>query len=200
MIRYNSAMFLISKPTGEILWANNSFCEWIKYSVSELSKLTWHQISVRDEDLEADIVAAGQLSEYNLSYVIQKRYIPKNDKPILGNLYVTRYPARGSIEFCFCRWEPLVNGTAQAFEFALESQRKIAAQMQQLTTRVESLSQQTTEENFFLSAFRMASKYPKISLACVMVILSVGGCDAALNTLERMGYVKSKAVVVEHTK
>jgi hypothetical protein len=91
----------------------------------------------------------------------------------------------------------LANGTAQAFEFALDSQRKIAAQMEQLTTSVESLTQQTTEESFFLSAFRMAAKYPKISLACVMVILSIGGCDAAFNTLERLGYVKSKTVVVK---
>jgi len=200
MIRYTSAQVLISKPSGEILWANPAFCEWSKYSVNELTKLKWQQISVPDDDLAADIAAAGQLSEYNLSYTVQKRYIPKNDKPQLGNLHVTRYPATGPIEFCFCRWEPLVNGTAQAFELALESQKRLAQQMEEMTTQIKALTSQTEEQRFTLSLVTMITRYPKTALGILVVAMSIGGFDAVLNTLQRLGFVTPPPVIVQELK
>ena len=197
IVRQSSAMYLVSTLDGRILWANPAFCEWSKYSLAELTRLTWMQLSVDDDDLQADIKSAGELTEYSLSYMVQKRYVPKNDKPQLGNLYVTRFPATGEIKFCVCRWEPLVNGTAQAFELALESQKKLLAQMTELTKAVEVSTSQTDEQKFTLSIVAMVAKHPKVAFSIAVLILGAGGFDTILNTLQRLGYVSQPPVVVK---
>lgn len=200
IVRHSSAMYLISTLDGKILWANPAFCECIKYTLVELTKLTWMQISVDDSDLDMDIENSKNLTEYNLSYTCQKRYVPKNDKPQLGNLHVTRYPATGEIEFCVCRWEPLVNGTAQAFELAIDTQKKLVAQMTELTKAIEVSTSQTDEQKFTLSVVAMAAKHPKIAFGLIVAILSIGGFDTILNTLQRLGYIAQPPVKVVQDK
>jgi PAS domain S-box-containing protein len=190
------SMYLASTVDGRILWANDAFCEWSKYTVIELQKKTWIEISRQDEDLQADIELVKTLTQYQLSYTVQKRYIPKNGKPELGNLTVIRYPATGEIEFCWCRWEPLVNGTAQAFELALESQQKMTQSMSELATEVKTLTKQSEEETFFLAMIRMTMKYPKTATAALASLLALGGADAAISTLQRLGFLSPPPVQV----
>lgn len=182
---------------GSILWANAAFCEWSEYTLSELTKMTWIQLSVSDDNLDADFEMAKTLDLYNLSYTVQKRYIPKNGKPQIGNLHVTRYPASGDIKFCFCRWEPLGNGTAQAFELALASQKKVVDKMNELTTEVKEVTKRSEGEWLLLSLVRMGVKYPKIVVAVAVFILGAFGAEMTISTLQKLGFLPPPAVTVQ---
>jgi PAS domain S-box-containing protein len=200
MAQNSSAMYLVSTIDGKILWANASFCNWSNYSLPELVKKTWLEISQDDEDLDTDVQLAQQLSPYQLTYMIQKRYIPKNGKPQLGNLHVTRYPEFGDMEFCWCRWEPLTNGTAQALELALATKSKVVDQMTELTKRIDALTVQTDEERWGFQTVRMAFKYPKVVIAFFGMMLVLGGFDSMLGALQRLGYIPQPPVTVVETK
>lgn len=193
MVRLSPSMYLVTLVNGQILWANDNFCEWSQYSLGELSRMTWKELSSND----ADIDVISELTPYRLSYAIQKRYIPKNGKPQIGNLHVTRYPASGEIDFCWCRWEPLTNGTAQAFELAMESANKMTTHIQQLTSEVRAITAKTEEETFLLSLVRMTMKHPKVATAIFFGLLAFGGTDAVINTLQRLGFIAAPPVVVQ---
>jgi PAS domain S-box-containing protein len=196
-LQHSPSMYLASKSDGTILWANDAFCEWSEYTLPELTRLSWLDISQKDESLDVDVELANSLGPYNLSYRIQKRYIPKNGKPQIGNLTVTRYPATGEISFCWCRWEPLTNGTAQAFELALESAKTMSNQLAQLTTEVKQVTARTDEENLVISLIRMCIKHPRIALGTIVLILTLGGFDTILGTLQKLGYIPAPPVVVK---
>lgn len=197
LVRYSSSMYIISKLDGTILWANPAFCEWSKYSLLELQKLTWMQLSVEDEDLEVDMESLKTLTEYNLSYTIQKKYIPKNDKPQLGNLHVTRYPPSGSIDLCICRWEPLTNGTAEAFELALKSNQTLADKMDSLTKAVETVTTQTDEQKLVISLLNFCQKHPRIAGAVLVIFLGSVGADNIISTCQRLGIFPQPPVTVK---
>jgi PAS domain S-box-containing protein len=197
MLKHSSAMLMASTPDGKILWANEAFCEWSQYTLAELMNMTWKQISVDDGDLAADIAMVSTLDEYSLSYTVQKRYIPKGSKPQIGNLHVTKYPARGPIEFCFCHWTPLTNGTAQAFELALNSNKIIADSMAELTNQIKTLTSQSEEQRFTLSLVAMIARHPRVAFTMLVVMLSLSGFDVVLSTLQRLGYVKAPPVVIQ---
>ena len=143
---------------------------------------------------------AKQLGPYNLSYRVQKRYIPENGKPQIGNLHVMRYPSTGEIEFCFCRWDPLQNGTAQAFELAIDSIKKMQNELTTLTTGVKSVTTLTPEESWVHSTIRIAMKHPKIAFAVIASVFALGGSDAIINTLQRLGFIDQPPVVVKESK
>lgn len=188
---------MISNTDGTIIWANDAFCEWAEYTLGELQRMTWMQLSANDEDLAADIAMSKTLDTYNLSYTVQKKYIPKNGKPQIGNLHVTRYPASGEIRFCFCRWEPLGNGTAQAFELAIAAQKKLTQQMNELATEIKTVTQRSEGEALLLSAVRMGVKYPKIVIAMIVFMLGAFGADVTVSTLQKLGFLPPPAVTVQ---
>lgn len=189
-------MKLVSLPDGTILHANRKFCEWSNYTLYELTRLTWIQLSVNDTDLQADIEQAKKLQEFG-SYSVQKRFIPKNSKPQLGNLHVTRYPETGPIEFCLCNWEPLVNGTAQAFELAMSSHAEITERLDSIGKDVHTLTSRTEEEIFGLAAIRMIGKHPKIAMTAALCFLTLIGFGNALSVAQKLGLIKSPPVVIE---
>lgn len=197
MAKHSASMYLATRIDGTILWANESFCVWSNYSLPELQRMTWMQLSSNDQDLETDIELTTSLNDYKLRYSIQKRYIPKNGKASIGNLHVTRYPPSGEIDFCWCRWEPLTNGTADALEVAIKANREMVIKVTELAQEVKSLSSRTEEESFFVSMVRMAIKYPKVSLACVALTMGVSGCDSIVKTMERLGVISAPPVVVK---
>jgi len=70
MARHSRSMYLVTKVDGTILWANDSFCAWSQYTLIELQKMTWMELSSNDVDLKVDIELASELTPYNLSYSI----------------------------------------------------------------------------------------------------------------------------------
>jgi hypothetical protein len=189
-IRHSPNMQLVSSINGEIVWANEAFCEWSQYTLNELKRLTWMQISVQDKDLEADIEAAKSLTPYNPIYTIKKQYVPKGSKPEWGHLTVMRYPLQGEIQFCLCAWEPLKNGTAIAFSMAMEKFIEVDKRLKEMSTEISSLTSQTDEDKFVLGGIRMIKRYPKVAAGLLVVMLSLFGLNNILEILQRTGFVQ----------
>lgn len=202
LVKKSSSQYLASTIDGnKILWANDSFCEWSQYTLPELLRKTWLELSVNDGDLAADLEMARALVNGDVkSYTVQKRYMPKNSRPEIGNLHVVRYPETGPFEFCWCLWEPLRNGTAQAFELALESQGKMVAIMTELTQEVKTVTNKTEVESFLLSGLRLSIKYPKVAMFLIVVILGLGQADSVVSTLQRLGFLPPPPVIVQEIK
>lgn len=197
MIRSSTSHYLISKLDGSILWANPAFCDWSGYTLNELTKMTWIELSSKDSDFDADLQAIRQLDSYTTSYRVQKKYIPKNSKPQIGTLDVTRWPATGEIEYCMCKWEPMVNGTAQAFEFAIESYDKVEKSILRLSECIEKMQMQTEEEKFGMSALRMMNKHPKITIMVILVFCSLVGFTSVTKALQDVGLLPPPVVSIE---
>jgi PAS domain-containing protein len=189
-------MYLVSLPTGQILWANRAFLDWSKYTLTELLSKSWMDISVNDGDLQADIKELETLNEYNTTYTVQKKYIPKGLSPQIGLLHVTRYPATGKIDFCWCRWEPFYNGTAKAFELAVKTQTESTAAINGLAEQFRIANSKTEEEKALTSVIGLARKYPKAAwfLFATAVLTLVGNNGAQL--LKQFGLLTPERVQV----
>lgn len=188
-VKHCPAMKLVSTLDGQILWANAAFCEWSQYTLNELRKLTWMQISVPDKNLEADIDEAKSLDAYNPSYSVKKQYIPKGAKPEWGQLTVMRYPLTGPIECCLCTWEPLKNGTATAFALAMEHFSTITLRLDAMTTELRIVTGRTDEEEMVIKGLRMVQRNPRKAMAFVAIALSIFGLNNVVELLQRTGLV-----------
>lgn len=189
-LKHTPAMKLVSTLDGQILWANAAFCEWSQYTLNELRRLTWMEISVPDKNLEADIDETKHLDAYNPTYQVKKQYIPKGSKPEWGQLTVMRYPLHGEIECCLCTWEPLRNGTATAFAMAMEHAKKIDQRIEAMTTEMKLLTTQSDEDKFVLSVIRMIQRHPKVAAGFLIIALSVFGLNNIVELLQRTGLVQ----------
>lgn len=188
-VHHCPAMKLVSTMDGKILWGNMAFCEWSQYTLSELTKLTWMQLSVADENLEYDIAEAKRLDAYNPIYQVRKQYIPNGGKPEWGVLTVMRYPLAGEMQFALCTWTPLKNGTAEAFTLAMENGNRVAKRLDGMTTVLNTLTSQTEEDRYVLSTINMIRKHPKAVMAFIVVTLGLFGMNNTLEFLQRVGLV-----------
>jgi len=195
MAANSSAMYLVSLPNGKILWANRSFLDWSRYTLHEIISMSWVDLSAKDEGLQADLGEVLLLDQYSVSYSVQKRYIPKGSSPQLGNLHVTRYPPAGDIEFCWCRWEPLYNGTAKAFEQSLKHHSEVSVAITKLSGQVQSMLNETVEEKAFSSVILLAQKYPKLAWGAVVLIVASFIGNNAVSILHNTGLLGPIKVV-----
>lgn len=198
-VKHCPAMKLVSTLDGQILWANAAFCEWSQYTLNELRKLTWMQISVPDKNLEADIDETKNLDAYNPIYQVKKQYVPKGSKPEWGNLTVMRYPLNGPIECCLCTWEPLKNGTAAAFTQAMDHYTSISQKLEAMTTEIRTVTTQTDEDKFILGAIRMIQRHPKVAASFLIIALSIFGLNNIVELLQRTGLIQIP-VKIERTE
>ena len=196
-LRYCGVPVLVSKVDGSIVWANEEFCEWSGYTIGELQKMGWKQLSVQDGNLEADLDQAAQLNTYRLSYSVQKQYIPKNSQPAWGTLHVIRYPATGPIEFCVCAWQPLKNGTQAAFNMAMTELSKLANQMDACKVELQKLTTTGEEEKLVGSVVAMLRKYPKVAWTIFVVMLTLFGFNNLLQIASGLNLVPAPPVKVE---
>lgn len=188
ILRSSGIMWLISKPTGEILDASPEFMRWIGYTHDELTRLTWMQISVQDDSLNADLHSVNNLTPYDPFCIVRKQYVPKNDKPAWGELTVTRHPMSGDkIEYCFCTWHPLKNGTAEAFAKAIENGLLVEKRINEMTTVLKQFTSQSEEDRYVLSTINMIKKHPRIAAAFVVIALGMFGLNNVLEILQRTG-------------
>ncbi len=188
ILRSSGIMWLISKPTGEILDASPEFMRWIGYTHDELTRLTLMQISVQDDSLNADLHSVNNLTPYDPFYIVRKQYVPKNDKPAWGELTVTRHPMSGDkIEYCFCTWHPLKNGTAEAFAKAIENGLLVEKRINEMTTVLKQFTSQSDEDRYVLSTINMVKKHPRIAAAFVVIALGMFGLNNVLEILQRTG-------------
>jgi PAS domain S-box-containing protein len=183
-------MKLISKADGTILYANAAFREWSEYTLSELMKIGWIQLSVDDESLEADLLATKTLTDgYVQASTVRKKYRKKSGESHWGILTVIRYPPAGNVEWFACTWEPLKNGTATAFAMAMEHTQKLDARIEAMTVELKAITTQTDEDKFVLGAIRMVQRHPKMAAAFIVMALSIFGLNNVVELLQRTGLV-----------
>lgn len=188
--RNASIPLLVSGSNGEIYWVNQAFEEWSGYTLPELVRLGWKNLSKPDESLEADLKSLAEIVDgYRTHYTVQKYYIPKGDKPQLGELSVVRYPNTGTLEFFLCTWVPLKNGTAAAFELAIKTIGEVDKSVAQLSSQVSKLSNRNEDEDWVVSTIRLVKRYPKLAATVLALILSVFGVNNILELLQRLSYV-----------
>lgn len=198
ILRSSGIMWLIAKPTGEILDASPEFMRWIGYTHEEITRLTWMQISVPDDSLNADLNSVANLTPYDPFYNVRKQYVPKNDKPAWGELIVTRHPMVGDkVEYCFCTWHPLKNGTAEAFTKAIENGLLVERRIDEMTTVLKQLTSQSEEDRYVLSTINMVKKHPRIAAAFVVIALGMFGLNNVLEILQRTGIIEIP-IRIEH--
>ena len=191
ILRSSGIMWLISKPTGEILDASPEFMRWIGYTHEEITRLTWMQISVQDDSLNADLHSVANLTPYDPFYIVRKQYVPKNEKPAWGELIVTRHPMVGDkVEYCFCTWHPLKNGTAEAFAKAIENGLLVEKRISEMTTVLKQFTSQSEEDRYVLSTINMVKKHPRIAAAFVVIALGMFGLNNVLEILQRTGLIE----------
>ena len=188
-IKHCPAMKLVSTLDGQILWANAAFCEWSQYTLNELRRMTWMQISVPDENLKSDIDEVKNLEAYNPTYQVKKQYIPKGSRPEWGNLTVMRYPLSGPIECCLCTWDPMKNGTAAAFTQAMDNYQEISKRLEEMATEIGTVTKRSDEEEFVVRGLRMIQRNPKVAATFLFIALSIFGLNNVLSLLQRTGVV-----------
>lgn len=188
-IRHTPSMKLASGVDGKIFWANDSFCEWSGYTLAELKRMTWIQLSVNDGGLEADLAELKTLDQYKTSYSVTKQYIPKNDRPQWGKLSVVRYPVVGEIQYCLCTWEPLKNGAATALAMAIEAVGKLETQVDGMKTELKGFTSQSDGDRALLFISRMIQQHPKTALTLVVAFLALIGANNVVAVMQRLGLV-----------
>ena len=189
-IRNSASLKLASGPEGEIYWANEAFCEWSRYTVSELQEIGWMKLSVQESSLKADVQAMNELVRgYEKYYTCQKQYIPKNGQPQWGNLSVVRYPYEGDLECFLCTFEPLKNGTATAFALAVDHIKECQSSITGLEMAIATLSKRDQDEDWIVSTVRIMKRYPKIAAFVFAAMMGVLGANNLLELLQRLSGV-----------
>jgi PAS domain S-box-containing protein len=189
-VKHCPALKLVSTADFRILYANDSFCEWIGYTLKELQSIGWKRISVDDESLQADIKAVNDIVDgYQSTYRVQKQYIPKNGKPEWGLLSVMRYPATGDLVCFLCTFEPLKNGTQTAFNMAMERIGDMTTQIGGLRNEVGKLTSQDEETTWINATVRMCRKHPRVAASLLAMALGIFGANNILELSQRLGIV-----------
>ena len=170
---------LVTLPTGEILDANQAFIRAMGYTEHELigtagkGGTTWMQLSVQDQDLEADLIAAQRLADgADTQYWVRKHYQPKGSAPQPVLIHVQRYPETGELLACLVTCHFLVVQQDQNLLTALVGvERNLIAAME---IRTQAIMEGTLlpSETLALSLVRVFMRYPKASL---MTLLIFGG-------------------------
>lgn len=189
-------MKLVNKPDGTIVWANNAFCIWSQYTLSELQGMTWMQLSVPDANLRADIEELKKLDDYSPIYTVKKQYIPKGSRPEWGILSVMRYPVSGDIDFCLCTWEPLKNGTAAAFELAMDCTKHVGQSLDEVITMFKKSETLTAGEKLGTAIVEWSLLNPKTATIVLLVILSLNPLPIITTWVTRLGWLPAQPVEI----
>lgn len=188
-VKHCPAMKLVTTLEGKILWANAAFCDWSNYSIYEVQRLTLNQISVLDENEQIDLAGLSKLDSYNPAYTIQRRLTPRGGRPEWGSFNALRYPLTGTVECCLCTWAPLMSGTAPAFTLAMEHAAEVKAKLVEVVNELKTLTSQTEEDRFTLSAIRLTQKHPKAIATFVFIAATVLGLNNIVELLRTAGLV-----------
>ena len=83
------------------LWVNEAYERLVGYSKTELSEMTWREITTK-EDLGGDLKSVEQLRAGEIDrYTLNKRYIHKSGEEVEVTLSVWRFPRFGERIVCF---------------------------------------------------------------------------------------------------
>jgi len=183
-LQHTTVSILVSKIDGSILWANTAFLNWSGYTLIELQKYGWKQISVPGDDFDQDVVKSTTWDSFVPVYSQQKQYYRKNQSPGRGTMTAIRFPPYGEIEFCIVTWIPREGLDAGSLEEIMQQMSASEAAISEIATLVRSASAVSEEQKFVISAMSLAAKYPKITWAIVVSLLGLFGLNNALDILK----------------
>ena len=189
-VTLSPAMKIVKNTDGRFLWANESFLEWSEYTLSELTRLTWMDITKTGEETDIDSIEMASLSAERPTCSIKKQYIPNGGKPAWGILHIRRWPRDGEVKCYLCTWEPLKNGTATAFALAMEHHEKFEKRLTEMTAEIRTLTSRTDEENWVLGSIRMIKQHPRVAMIFLVVALSIFGLNNVVELLQRTGIIQ----------
>ena len=189
-IRNCPAMKLVSTLDGKIVWANAAFCSWSQYTLSELLRKKWIDISVDDMNLQSDLEEARRLDSSTPIYKAKRQSIPKGSDPEWGMLTVMRYPIAGEVKFYLCTWEPIHQATSLAFEMAMKNGEKTERRIGEMAEILKAITSQTEEDRYVLSTINMIRKHPRMAVSVLAVGLGLFGLNNILEVLQRTGIIE----------
>lgn len=189
-VEHCPALKLVSGPSGEIFWANRAFREFSEYTLKELQGLGWKRLSVDSESLDADLQALQEMqSGYIQDYTVNKQYRTKSGSAKWGILTVLRYPAAGPIQCFLCTFEPLKNGTATAFDLAMEKIGEMTTAINGVKAEVKTLTTMDEDATWVTATIKGIKRHPKIAGGLLVMMLSIGGTNQVVELLQRVGLV-----------
>lgn len=190
-IEHCPALKLVSGVNGEIFWANRAFREFTEYTLKELQAIGWRKLSVDGESLDADIDALTQMqSGYIQDYTVNKQYRTKSGAAKWGILSVLRYPAAGEIQCFLCTFEPLKNGTATAFDLAMERISEMTKAINGVKSEVKALTEMDPDATWVDSTMKLVKRHPKVAGAFLVFAMSVFGLNNIVELMQRVGLVE----------
>jgi hypothetical protein len=192
---HSECCMLCSTVDGKILWANLAFIDWSGYTLTELTAMSWMDLSVRDGSLMADEFEAAKLDGYMQSYSVRKQYIPKQQKPVWGTLKVLRYPSIGLMQCCICTWHPLHDDSKEAFALAVESIHSMSSELQKLNDMVNAIEARSLLESTIVMMLKLGIKYPKSAWAILVTLVILVGGNAGFDLLVKVTTVLSPVKV-----
>lgn len=187
-LQHSASCYLSSALEGTIYWVNDAFAQCMGYTPRELERRTWMDISVKDENFEADVEAAKQLEAGTIqSYRVLKMYVPKQSRPQLGWLTVLRYPQYGPLEVCICHWAPIEDDSSPALATAMGSIDKMSASLEDLKQIITQIEQQNaatnTIEKGIVIWLKICAQYPKAAICVGLFLICLIGGSAAVNAI-----------------
>jgi PAS domain S-box-containing protein len=190
-VEHCPALKLVSGPGGEIFWANRAFREFSEYTLKELQGLGWKRLSVDSESLDADLQALQEIqSGYIQDYTVNKQYRTKSGSAKWGILTVLRYPAAGPIQCFLCTFEPLKNGTATAFELAVDRINAMTTAIEGVKAEVKTLTTMDADATWVDATIKLVKRHPKFAGAFFAVALSIFGLNNVVELLQRVGLIQ----------
>ncbi|MDM8567315.1 PAS domain S-box protein [Candidatus Halobeggiatoa sp. HSG11] len=111
--------FTVTSLEKDWIYANNCICNLLGYSLQELQKLTWPELTHPD-DLAADVVKFEQLLVGEIdSYTMDKRFIHKNSSVVYTFVSVTAHCQKnGEIDYIVATLQDITE--RKQAEFALQ--------------------------------------------------------------------------------
>lgn len=183
-------------PDGTIVWANVAFLVWAKYSQYELGRLKLDDICVMDDAARKDIEDARQLSDKWEPVVrVNRQIVPKNERPCWGEITFIRYPVEGNVDYCFCTWDPLRNGTAAAFALAVERTSALENKVDAVLKVIK--KDETVERRLWNTIGEWIEKNPKMAIVVTLIFLALNPYPIITTWVTRMGWMPAQPVQIE---
>jgi PAS domain-containing protein len=183
-IKHTTTCVIVSNPVGDILWANNAFLHWSGYTLVELSRYGWKQISVPSEDPNADVHFVSEWDRFTPIHTIQKQYYRKNKEPVWGTLTAMRFPSSGDIQFCISTWIPTADTGSDAIGIVSNLVDHNVKTLRELRDSIEKYTSLSQEQRFIMTATELAKKYPKITWAIIALGFGLFGLNNFLEILK----------------
>ncbi len=171
----SDALLLASLQDGSVLWANESFRQFIGYNSYDLygddnsSKVLWTEFSVADKGLEADVAMINELIEGRVShYDTVKYYRPRSKAPVLCKISVVRYPSIGDMRACLVTVTPIEDGAHMAMQEMMSRTEEFVTALHSLQEAYQRENDKSELEGILGYLAKLALKYPKVSTVIIL--------------------------------